>query len=738
MTLVFLKSGFHSRAVHCHILAVCLLSLLIFPGLGGCSSSPPVGSESSATGEEHKKSQVPSRLPPAQKIGQGDDMNTTAQQAPSPALSGQLPSEADKKNDLKRAQDSIAEFESFFNEKISSLEADIQKLRKEYQDMKKLPLMSGDMTEAQKKIDSIAASFDKLEQEFAAHEGIMEISLRLKFHRQILSLLKDINELCESTGKMNNRNEFMLPEKIQKTDSAILQLKKDISEARSSIGKYLNAENDSQLEEPFKVCLARLDEKEKKLKQAEDIMTQIKKGLQEIVKKNQSRSDRSELMHKSVTEICHSAETLLQEFLRKNGKETLRKFFKDRYSAIITLMLGNMSGIRTLLVGGLASDEWTNTVVNLFAKSEVAGERLVIIKIHRLPKLKEKNTPPDFLEKFKPALYRKKTLERKLVDEIGKWIKDSDLSISLGDEMEGGSSIYYAVRSIKVIQSQLQGALDKIQKDREFNSTLNRNCESVVPLRSDNPNSRFESFVLHTSKSYPKKKIFDVRVCDNFSQVKRENHQKQISQARILLNHLLGHFSVIQTPVKAMSDADSLVNIRDLTPDIVVEMKYATTDNFLKRKMYQAGECYLQKDVAMKLMKAQKYLEKEKPGFHLKCLDCYRPLSVQKAMWQILPDARYVANPKKGSRHNRGISVDVTLTDAKEKELEMPTAFDDFSKKAGSGYDKIPKKPKQNRELLKKVMKKAGFTGIRTEWWHYDGASPKDYPLMSDSLTDLE
>ncbi|CAD5909701.1 D-alanyl-D-alanine dipeptidase [Planktothrix rubescens] len=132
-------------------------------------------------------------------------------------------------------------------------------------------------------------------------------------------------------------------------------------------------------------------------------------------------------------------------------------------------------------------------------------------------------------------------------------------------------------------------------------------------------------------------------------------------------------------------ETDKLVDIKSVNLNIRHDIRYATTNNFLKKKIYSVPRCLLRSDVAQRLSRVQQDLEKM--GLGLKVYDCYRPLSVTRQMWAILPDTRYVANPAKGSRHNRGAAVDLTLVDLHTgAELEMPTAFDDFTDKAARAY----------------------------------------------------
>lgn len=160
------------------------------------------------------------------------------------------------------------------------------------------------------------------------------------------------------------------------------------------------------------------------------------------------------------------------------------------------------------------------------------------------------------------------------------------------------------------------------------------------------------------------------------------------------------------------------VRLKDLSPDFVYELKYATPDNFLKQAVYDCGECYLRKSTAEALVKANKAFIQL--GYRIKLFDCYRPLSVQKKMWKILPGTHYVANPAKGSKHNRGAAVDLTLVDAQGKELNMGTPFDFFGKEAHHTYTEHSKEVLENRKLLKEILYKYNFKSIYSEWWHYE------------------
>lgn len=178
---------------------------------------------------------------------------------------------------------------------------------------------------------------------------------------------------------------------------------------------------------------------------------------------------------------------------------------------------------------------------------------------------------------------------------------------------------------------------------------------------------------------------------------------------------------------------DQLVDIKTIAPTIQIDLRYATRDNFLKRAVYPArARCLLRLTVGQQLAQVQTDLQAQ--GLRLKVWDCYRPLSVQRQMWAILPDSNYVANPARGSRHNRGAAVDLTLVDAQGKVLEMPTTFDDFSDRAAQDYPGGTATSRRNRQRLREAMEKRGFTAIATEWWHFDGAGWQQFPILDQSF----
>ncbi len=164
---------------------------------------------------------------------------------------------------------------------------------------------------------------------------------------------------------------------------------------------------------------------------------------------------------------------------------------------------------------------------------------------------------------------------------------------------------------------------------------------------------------------------------------------------------------------------------------VFVSLRYATTDNFTGQKIYDFDTCYLRPEAIEGLKKAVALAAKEENPFTFCLWDCYRPPQAQEKLWAVKPNPNYVAPPKKGSRHSRGMAIDLTPCDFNGKPLPMPTDFDNFTKRAHMDYPNLPADMLARREALKKIMTAAGFTYTRTEWWHFDKTGWKTKPLLS-------
>jgi D-alanyl-D-alanine dipeptidase len=180
-----------------------------------------------------------------------------------------------------------------------------------------------------------------------------------------------------------------------------------------------------------------------------------------------------------------------------------------------------------------------------------------------------------------------------------------------------------------------------------------------------------------------------------------------------------------------------LVNLELLDPRFIVDLRYATLNNFIGEILYDTiNAAYLQKDVAERLVGCQDFLDSIKPGYRLKILDAVRPLQVQYQMWEALDSiprhkrGMFVSNPVLGSVHNFGAAVDITICDRYGRELDMGAEYDDFREIAYPSKEwkflnsgELSKKQVDNRKLLRKVMSHQQFRNIPTEWWHFNACS---------------
>lgn len=185
----------------------------------------------------------------------------------------------------------------------------------------------------------------------------------------------------------------------------------------------------------------------------------------------------------------------------------------------------------------------------------------------------------------------------------------------------------------------------------------------------------------------------------------------------------------------ASDSTKMMVELRSIIPGIVYDLRYATAKNFMNRKMYSGDirHTFLRRPAAEALSKVQAELNEQ--GYGLKIFDAYRPYSVTVKFWELVKDEKYVANPAKGSGHNRGLAVDLTIIDLKTgKELDMGTDFDNFTDTAHHDFQKLGTSTKQNRKLLKDIMIKHGFDPFETEWWHYSWPNTREYELLDLKL----
>ena len=207
----------------------------------------------------------------------------------------------------------------------------------------------------------------------------------------------------------------------------------------------------------------------------------------------------------------------------------------------------------------------------------------------------------------------------------------------------------------------------------------------------------------------------------------------------------------VKNQLKVISSRDSLemtialdpllemMELKQLVPNIKYDLAYAQKSNFTKHRLYpkRLKSTYLRKEPALALAKIAEELAVK--GLGILVWDAYRPYFVTERFWKLIHDERYVANPIKGSGHNRGIAIDMTLYELSSGTLiDMPTGFDDFSEIAHHGYQNISEINIKNREILKEVMEKNGFIKFETEWWHYSWPSPSKYDVLNIPFSQLK
>lgn len=192
------------------------------------------------------------------------------------------------------------------------------------------------------------------------------------------------------------------------------------------------------------------------------------------------------------------------------------------------------------------------------------------------------------------------------------------------------------------------------------------------------------------------------------------------------------------TPKKEVAE-NGLVELVKLDETLKLDIRYATTNNFVGKIIYKEARAFLQRPAADALVRIHQNLKKQNLG--LVIFDGYRPLSATKLFWEVTPadKKKFVANPQKGSRHNRGCAVDLSLFDLKTgANLDMPTEFDDFTEKAAIDYADATDAQKKNREILRKAMESDGFKVYDAEWWHYDFQDCPESRILDEQFSEIK
>jgi zinc D-Ala-D-Ala dipeptidase len=212
------------------------------------------------------------------------------------------------------------------------------------------------------------------------------------------------------------------------------------------------------------------------------------------------------------------------------------------------------------------------------------------------------------------------------------------------------------------------------------------------------------------------------------------------TRAALLVFFFASHVCFAQEPPKETGTfrKSDLVELVKLDPTIKLDIRYATSNNFLGRPVYTEARAFLQRPAAEALVRANKALRKK--GYGLIIHDGYRPWSVTKIFWDATPADKkeFVADPSQGSRHNRGCAVDLSLFDLKTgKEVVMPSGYDEMTERSHINYPGGAEEQRRLRDMLRTAMEAEGFAVYEPEWWHYDYKDWKEYPILNISFSEI-
>lgn len=199
-----------------------------------------------------------------------------------------------------------------------------------------------------------------------------------------------------------------------------------------------------------------------------------------------------------------------------------------------------------------------------------------------------------------------------------------------------------------------------------------------------------------------------------------------------------GAFAQTGPPKEPNKREAHLVELVKLSKSIKLDIRYATEDNFVGKKVYPEARAFLQRPAAEAVVRVHKKLKKQ--GLGLVIFDGYRPWAITKLFWEVTPDdkRKFVADPAKGSKHNRGCAVDLSIYNRKTGELiAMPSDFDEFTERASPNYTGGTDEERANRDLLRKLMEEEGFTVNANEWWHFDYKTWQDYAIYDIAFSDI-
>lgn len=229
-------------------------------------------------------------------------------------------------------------------------------------------------------------------------------------------------------------------------------------------------------------------------------------------------------------------------------------------------------------------------------------------------------------------------------------------------------------------------------------------------------------------------KLFD----DKFRLMKR-SHSLNFTATVVCLILSVQAFAQSGPPKEENKREAHLLELIKLDSKIQLDIRYARDDNFVGKKVYPEARAFLQKPAAEAVVAVHRKLAEQ--GLGLLIFDGYRPWAITKLFWEVTPEEKrkFVANPERGSKHNRGCAVDLSIYELKTgKPVPMPSDFDEFTERASPDYTGGTDEERRNRDMLRKLMEEAGFTVNPNEWWHFDYKDWESYAIYDISFAEAE
>ncbi len=280
----------------------------------------------------------------------------------------------------------------------------------------------------------------------------------------------------------------------------------------------------------------------------------------------------------------------------------------------------------------------------------------------------------------------------------------------------------------------------EIYKDRYIAYSLGNFCFGGNKKPTDFDTAIFrQTFVFDSDKSLRKVEMPGIIPCSISSVSNVNDYRPMIAsgdQAGRIFDKLKYTPVLNAEELAAYASKKDMVRLDVAVPDAVIDLKYATSDNITGKPVYESKTAYLRKGTADKLKKANDIVMEQ--GYRIKVWDAYRPQRSHEILFESAKNSYYFMDAKIGSNHTRGASVDVTLVDAQGNEVDMPSGFDEMSKKAHRTYELATPEQKKNALILENAMKQAGFIPLENEWWHFDDTEFKSYDLLPELKTENE